>query len=302
MSKLQAWFRDLRNDDIVSPLTGHEVEPPFFDPVRKRRTEVWTTVAYIVVLGGGLILSILFPPEPVQEFAREMPDLVFFMQEGPGGGGGGSGEAETEPPSLLQIQGEDQANIAMAVEVPEDELVYDDPDKPNEIEEEDEEPIEEEEEEEIPEVIAPVVAQAPDDMNQLGDIEAAEGLPQSTGSGTGTGVGAGQGSGIGPGTGGGFGGGAYRPGSGVTTPIVVKQVTPQFTNDALARKITGEVVVEVIILKDGTVRPVRVVEGLSPDLNTRALEAAAQWKFIPGKFQGQPVDVIVDIVINFNIL
>jgi protein TonB len=115
-------------------------------------------------------------------------------------------------------------------------------------------------------------------------------------------MGEGEGSGIGPGTGGGIGGGAYRPGSGITPPILVRQIQPGFTEEALARKIQGEVIVEVIILKDGTVRPVRVLRGLSADLNQKALEAAAQWKFIPAKLKGQPVDLIAEIVVDFNIL
>ena len=33
-----AWLKDVfRNDDIVSTLSGTEVEPPFLDPERKRR-------------------------------------------------------------------------------------------------------------------------------------------------------------------------------------------------------------------------------------------------------------------------
>jgi protein TonB len=116
-------------------------------------------------------------------------------------------------------------------------------------------------------------------------------------------MGAGQGSGIGEGTGGGFGGGAYRPGSGITPPVIVRQVRPDFTEDALARKIQGEVEVEVVILKDGTVRPVRVLRGLTEDLNEKALTAASQWKFIPAKLKnGQPVDLIASITIEFNIL
>jgi outer membrane biosynthesis protein TonB len=47
---------------------------------------------------------------------------------------------------------------------------------------------------------------------------------------------------------------------------------------------------------------VRVIRGLSADLNEKALEAASQWKFIPAKFKGQPVDLIAEIAIDFNIL
>jgi TonB family protein len=184
------------------------------------------------------------------------------------------------------------------VDEPEADLVFEDPDKPVEPEEEEVE----EAEEDVTAVEAPVVAMAPDDVTEKGTLEGTEQLVPSAGSGEGTGIGRGRGSGIGEGYGGGIGGGAYRMGSGITTPIVVRQVQPTFTDDALARKIEGEVIVEVVILKDGSVQPVRVLRGLSADLNQKALEAASKWKFIPGKFQGKPVDVIAEIIVSFNIL
>ncbi len=36
-----------RNDDIVSAVTGEAVDPPFFDPKRKRYTQITTAVGYI---------------------------------------------------------------------------------------------------------------------------------------------------------------------------------------------------------------------------------------------------------------
>ncbi len=306
MQRWVQWFREnFRNDDIVSALSGDEVKPPFYDSDRKLRTTIWTLVGYLSVCTAFLVLSALMPES--LERNPDLPGLIFVVEEGPGGGGGGGGEGSLDPPSIQELQGDDAATIAVKLEVPEEELIYNDPDEP-EPEEEEEEDVEEEDE--IHEVIAPVVAQAPDDIDQKGLLDGLDQLLESAGSGRGggsgtgegTGIGEGQGSGIGEGTGGGYGGGAYRMGSGVTSPVILKQVTPTFTNDALARKVEGEVVVEVIILKDGTVRPVRVVRSLTSDLDRKAIDAVALWKFIPGKFKGQPVDVIVDIVVNFNIL
>jgi protein TonB len=307
MHRWAEWFREnFRNDDIVSALSGDEVEPPFFDRDRKLRTTVWTFVGYFAGFTAILVLSTIMP-EPPEPRKPDLPGLVFVMEEGPGGGGGGGGEESSEPPSVQELQGDDLAELAVKPEEPKEELVYDDPDKPNPEEEEEDKP---EEEEDIPEVEAPVVAMAPDEADQKGVLEGLDELLESAGSGRGggagtgegTGIGEGEGSGIGEGTGGGYGGGAYRIGSGITTPVIVKQVSPTFTDDALARKVEGEVVVEVIILKDGSVRPLRVVRSLSSDLDQKALDAAAQWKFIPGKFKGEPVDVIAEIFVSFNIL
>jgi protein TonB len=307
MEKLFAWLRDIfRNDDIVSAVTGEAVEPPFFDPKRKRKTQISTAVAYVSFFALLVFLSTVLPDPPQLARDPDLPDLIFVMTEGPGGGGGGGGELSEDPASVQKIEGEDAAKIAIELESPEDKLIYEDLEKPPEVEKE-EEVVEEED---APEIVAPVVAQAPDDMTEKGILEGQEQLEESAGSGAeggagtgrGTGIGEGEGSGLGEGTGGGFGGGAYRMGSGLTAPVVVRQVKPAFTEDALARKIQGEVEVEVVILKDGTVRPVRVLRGLSTELNEKALEAASQWKFIPAKLKGQPVDLIASITIEFNIL
>jgi TonB family protein len=286
-----------KNDDIVSALTGEPVEPPLSDPKRRRNTGISTTAGYLLLLAFIFFMSAVLPAPPEAARDPDLPDLIFVMQPGPGGGGGGGGDQSENPESVLKIEGEDRAKLAINVEKVEDELVFEDPDKPVE-EEKEEEP----EDEEVNAVEAPVVAQAPDDVTEKGTIEGTEQLFPSAGSGEGTGMGSGRGSGLGEGYGGGFGGGAYRMGSGITTPIVVRQVQPTFTDDALARKIEGEVIVEVVILKDGSVQPVRVLRGLSADLNQKALEAASKWKFIPGKFQGKPVDVIAEIIVSFNIL
>jgi TonB family protein len=247
-------------------------------------------------------------PEVQEAMDVRLPNLVFVAEPGPGGGGGGGGENNPDPASVQKIAGEDRARLALNVEEPEDQLVYEDEDKPDEPEEPEEE--EPEEEDEIPEVKAPVVAQAPDDFDQQGLLEGPERLLESagmgngggSGTGNGTGIGEGDGPGIGPGWGGGFGGGAYRIGSGIEPPTLRRQVQPEYTNKALARKIAGGVLLEVIILKDGTVGPVRVLRSLEPGLDQKAIEAVRKWLFTPGKHKGEPVDVIAEIFVDFNLI
>ena len=298
--RLFAWLHDvLRNDDIISALSGTEVEPPFLDRERKRRTQIWTVVGYFAFAVGFLVLSALVG-EPPPEERWNPPGLIFVMEPGPGGGGGG-GDGSDDLLSEQEIAGEDVATVAVNVDVPKEKLVFDDPDKPDEPEEE--EPEEEDEaEEEAPELKAPVLAQAPDAADALGALEGLDNVAANAGSGTGGGIGEGEGSGLGPGTGGGFGGGAYRVGSGVSPPALLKQVRPDYTKDALAKKVQGEVLLEVIILAEGKVGPVRILRGLSAGLNEKAIECVRQWLFVPGKLKGQPVDVLAEIEVNFSIL
>jgi len=123
------------------------------------------------------------------------------------------------------------------------------------------------------------------------------------GAGPGTGAGSGQGSGLGPGFGGGFGGGAFRPGSGVTLPTVLREVKPAYTADAMRAKVQGSVWLECIVMPDGSVGEVKVTRSLDPvfGLDQEAIKAAKMWRFRPGMRQGEPVPVIITIELTFTL-
>jgi TonB family protein len=95
---------------------------------------------------------------------------------------------------------------------------------------------------------------------------------------------------------------AFRVGNGVTPPKVQSRVEPQYTAAArLARIMSGTVVMQVVIKKDGTVDVLRVVQGLGGGLTNSAVDAIKQWKFSPGQKDGQAVDVALNIEVNFNL-
>ena len=120
------------------------------------------------------------------------------------------------------------------------------------------------------------------------------------GDGADTGIGSGTGPGVGPGAGGGAGGGAYRPGGNVTSPRVITQVKPKYTEDALVHKIQGTVVLEMIVTRDGTPASINVIRSLDVGLDAAAMEAAKQWRFEPGRLAGTPVDVLVTLMLDFH--
>jgi len=127
------------------------------------------------------------------------------------------------------------------------------------------------------------------------------GSGSGVGSGTGSGIGSGIGPGIGPGSGGGFGGGAYRLGSGVVPPTLLKQVTPRYTADAMRQRIQGMVALEVVVSREGMPTAIRVMRSLDPGLDGEAIAAARQWRFAPGRVGDTPVDVVVTILLDFNV-
>jgi len=84
-----------------------------------------------------------------------------------------------------------------------------------------------------------------------------------------------------------------------TTPVeVLFKPRPAYTDEARAKKIEGEVLLEVVFSASGEVMVHRVVQGLGYGLDESAESAARQIRFRPAQRDGQPVDstAIVHIV------
>lgn len=115
------------------------------------------------------------------------------------------------------------------------------------------------------------------------------------------GAGPGVGPGVDDGTGGGVGGGPFRPGAGIDPPRLLREVKAQYTEDARKRAITGDILLEIVIRSDGNVGDVKVLRGLGFGLDERAVTAVRNWKFAPARRLGAPVDVIVEVEVEFSL-
>ena len=95
----------------------------------------------------------------------------------------------------------------------------------------------------------------------------------------------------------------FRPGAGIVNPRLLREVKPQYTAEALRAKIAGTVYLEVVVLADGTVGDVPITESLDPvhGLDEAAVKAARQWLFEPGTRFGDPVAVLVNLALDFNL-
>lgn len=110
--------------------------------------------------------------------------------------------------------------------------------------------------------------------------------------------GSGPGPGRGPGPGG-LGDGA----GGIDPPVLIKQVKPAYTVGALQARIQGAVLMDAVVLTDGTVGDVRIVRSLDRQtgLDDEAVKAVKQWRFRPGTRAGRPVPVLVAIELTFTL-
>ena len=286
-------------------------EQPLFSQAGARGTRL-RAAGMPVVASGSLHLGILglllvaFGLTPTSatlvtdEQTNKPSRLVFLVTPGPGGGGGGGGTRQPAPPPHAESKGHESiASPLPQREPPKPAMPIP---RPVEIPK----PLNAEP---LPPLIAPIVAAPADARDRGGLLEQAaaredsrgSGIGGGIGSGAGVGIGGGAGAGVGPGTGGGVGGGPYRGGSGITPPRLVREVKADYTEEARRRGLTGEVVLEIVVLHDGSVGDVKVRQGLDPGLDERAIRAVRQWRFTPADRMGVSVDVIVEVGVEFRL-
>jgi TonB family protein len=78
-------------------------------------------------------------------------------------------------------------------------------------------------------------------------------------------------------------------------------VKAEYTEDARRRGIEGDVILEIVVRRDGSVGDIRVRERLGAGLEERAVQAVRQWRFAPAVRQGSPVDVMVEVAVGFKL-
>jgi hypothetical protein len=95
---------------------------------------------------------------------------------------------------------------------------------------------------------------------------------------------------------------APRPAPVATAPQVNAQrlriqkiFLPKYSDKALEAKVTGELLISALFRRDGKVKEVKVLRGLGYGLDERTTEALKQTVFEPAKFQGNPVDLRLEL-------
>ena len=141
------------------------------------------------------------------------------------------------------------------------------------------------------------LAQSP----QIALASQGRGAGSGFGAGLGGGLGAGHGVGNGPGSGGGYGGGIMSVGGGVSAPVVVHSVDPEFTPEARTAKFQGGVSIQLIVDAQGNPQNVHVLRRLGMGLDEKAVEAVRQYRFKPAMYEGHPVAVQLVIEVDFHL-
>jgi len=272
-------------------------EPRFLLPEQPTHIAPAFVGAGMVYVMGGLLVALLLwlrPPVPALTAVVDEPDdfraLVFRNVLGPAGGGGGGGNRQ----SLLEPKKTAQEP---AIRPPEP--------QPQFVPTVDTAPPPE------PAPIAATVSAAPNN-NEIAVVSPdAAGPGSSLGPGTNgsggngkDGVGTGDDGGVGPDRGPNTGPGPFGPGDVDVQVVPVYTPRPAYTPEALLRRREGEVTLSCLVLATGNVgncRVTRSLDGNSFGLDDEALKAAARFVFRPAMRRGQPVPVMVNIIIAFRL-
>jgi len=91
-----------------------------------------------------------------------------------------------------------------------------------------------------------------------------------------------------------------RVGGAIQAANLIQKVTPEYPPLAKQARITGTVRFSAIIGKDGTIQDLQLVSG-HPLLVPAAQAAVKQWVYKPTLMNGEPVEVITQIDVNFTL-
>jgi protein TonB len=93
---------------------------------------------------------------------------------------------------------------------------------------------------------------------------------------------------------------AVRVGGEIRPPTRVKNVQPVYPDDAKAAGVSGIVLVEITIGTRGSVVDAQVSKSI-PLLDQAALDAIYQWEYEPTVLNGEPVEVLMTVTVNFTL-
>jgi periplasmic protein TonB len=233
---------------------------------------VWT-VNHVVHNGGDQLPKII-----------KDGTLVF---PGEGGGGGGAREKLAAPRGAVPTQSMD---IQLAP--PTTHMLNDDPKLP-----------EMSSVMVLPEIKLPQIGQLGDPLSRvIGPASDGPGSNSGVGTGDKGGIGPGRGPGLGPGENGNYGGLTFRPGvGGVTSPRVIFDPEPEYSDEARKLRTQGSVVLWLVVGADGHPRNIRVQHSLGLGLDEKAMAAVSQWRFEPAHLDGKPVPVMINVEVSFRL-
>jgi TonB family protein len=83
-------------------------------------------------------------------------------------------------------------------------------------------------------------------------------------------------------------------------PEAVERVAPNYPLAAREKGVSGTVMVQALVIEDGTVADIRIMKSI-PELDAAAAECVRKWRFKPALNGATPVSVWVGVPIRFSL-
>jgi len=87
----------------------------------------------------------------------------------------------------------------------------------------------------------------------------------------------------------------------VTFPKALYAPNPEYSEAAKKTKFEGDVLLGVLVGTDGRPRSTWIVHTLGRGLDEKAIEAVRQWRFQPSTKDGEPVAVVINLGLRFQL-
>ena len=91
-----------------------------------------------------------------------------------------------------------------------------------------------------------------------------------------------------------------RVAQGVMEGMIVRKVAPIYPIQAKRNHVTGTVLIQAVIRKDGLLGDLTVVSGPG-ELAQSAMDAVSLWRYRPYSLNGEPVEVMTTIQVNYHL-
>ncbi len=89
---------------------------------------------------------------------------------------------------------------------------------------------------------------------------------------------------------------------GLERPVIVKRAQPNYPERGVRVGMQGYVMLEALLKADGTIDAIKILRGLGRGklgFEQAAMDAVKEWEFLPAKLDGRPVDVYLNLKIDF---
>jgi TonB family protein len=82
---------------------------------------------------------------------------------------------------------------------------------------------------------------------------------------------------------------------------LIHKVQPVYPASAKAAGIQGKVLLDTVISADGVPQEIRVISSPNDDLTQSSLDSVRQWRYSPTLLNGQPVEVVTEVMVNYTL-